>query len=724
MAHSSEAEKLISRSAKGASYLMAVVASQRVLTFALNALLIRSVSPELLGFAASDMELLTATILFLSREASRIVALRAPLDALSAAGSTNGRRVRQQLVNMAWVPVPTGCFLALLAAWVFARRSSAFGKGIADESAGIALYCLSSLVETLAEPAYIMCQASLLFAARAKTEVAATIAKCLVTYILAAHFQLGARSFALGQLAFACVLAVGLWSHLVAHVSKSDSPPPAGRARGQAPGRSGLLAGLQRASAAVSSLLPRLIAYSPPARGMDVLPPLKPQRVDTAGGAWGYAVGWAGAQVGASNVPLLGAFAGQGLVKHALTEGDRLVLTALSSRQQRGAYAVVQNYGSLVVRLLFAPLEESTRALMSKLLAPGQQGGAPVAAPQQPSSKASIAEEEGRHATPAGKTPTGRRRTSASAQRRRGVSPGGRAALTLSTPRGDGLTDVPLEEEGSAPGSAPGSPLADVSDGPSGVRRRRARSPRASPLARARAAPEVPGGGALSQREAAATATRVYLSVLRLVGTAGLVIACFGPPLAPIAVTALLGSRWADSAVPSALAAYCAYIPALAVNGVTEAFATAAAGPVDLHRYNLAMGGATGAYALAAFFLLPRFGLPGLIGASALNMLVRIVVCWGFLRRYLAVHGITLRASDALPSTAPLAALVASRVVLTTLKVALGHPLRLAQASTWLLLCSGGLAAVGCASIVWASDRKRLAGAWAVLQGRSSRQDV
>ena len=61
-------------------------------------------------------------------------------------------------------------------------------------------------------------------------------------------------------------------------------------------------------------------------------------------------------------------FSQQSLVKYFLTEGDRIILSLVSSLYDQGVYSLVANYGSLVARLLFQPLEETSRNIFSKLL--------------------------------------------------------------------------------------------------------------------------------------------------------------------------------------------------------------------------------------------------------------------------------------------------------------------------------------------------------------------
>lgn len=351
VAASDAVRRAVTAAGRGASAVLAITASQRLLTFALNGALVRSVSADVLGFAANDMELMLSTIHFLSREGCRLVAMRAPLDVLDA----RHPRRRQQVVNLAWLPVPVGLALSALAAAVVLLRGAAPGAAAREERASTLVYCAAAAVEALAEPAYILCQSLLLYRARARTEIAATLLRCVATYALVVGAGLGPLAFALGQLLFAATLAVGFAGHLLAHVAGE---------RAAAGGGGGYGASLAAAAAAV---MPRHV----PAAGHDA-----PRRARGCGPA---ASAWLGRQVGAERVALLGAFSLQGLVKHAATEADRLVLTALASRAQRGVYAVVTNYGSLAPRLLFAPLEEAERASLAKVLGAEAQA-APAAA--------------------------------------------------------------------------------------------------------------------------------------------------------------------------------------------------------------------------------------------------------------------------------------------------------------------------------------------------------
>lgn len=56
-------------------------------------------------------------------------------------------------------------------------------------------------------------------------------------------------------------------------------------------------------------------------------------------------------------------------IKYVLTSGDVLVST-LASLEDQGMYALSANYGGLIARMVFRPIEDSTRNLFAKLCAP------------------------------------------------------------------------------------------------------------------------------------------------------------------------------------------------------------------------------------------------------------------------------------------------------------------------------------------------------------------
>ena len=82
---------------------------------------------------------------------------------------------------------------------------------------------------------------------------------------------------------------------------------------------------------------------------------------------------------------------GQSVVKHFLTEGDKFLVSRLSPLEDQGGYAIASNYGvfdvtsttfsdvnilisgSLVARIVFQPIEETSRLYFSKSLSSSSQ---------------------------------------------------------------------------------------------------------------------------------------------------------------------------------------------------------------------------------------------------------------------------------------------------------------------------------------------------------------
>ncbi len=55
----------------------------------------------------------------------------------------------------------------------------------------------------------------------------------------------------------------------------------------------------------------------------------------------------------------------QGTLKHTLTEADKIAVAKFSTLEDQGGYALASNYGSLLARILFQPVEETSRIIFS-----------------------------------------------------------------------------------------------------------------------------------------------------------------------------------------------------------------------------------------------------------------------------------------------------------------------------------------------------------------------
>ncbi|KAF3158110.1 Oligosaccharide translocation protein rft1 [Orbilia oligospora] len=343
-------KSLLNASAAGAAFLVLVQVLSRLLTFVMNQLLIRHLSPAILGQAA-QLELYLMTILFFSRESLRMALQR---QAEASEGTIDGakdgdgmksdhykdkiiegttRGQAQTVVNSSYLAVPIG-FMVIAALYLLQIGytyvwPSAFGQtssGYFRLSMGI--YAIASLLELLSEPGFAVAQQRLLYGLRAGCESMAVISNCAVTLavtLLASKYvkstvveadesvegDLETLPFAIGQVVFSLCLVVGY------------------------PLRLGKIAKLDG-----WNLLPKKI-HSRTGHGYYLHQPT----ISVARTMWF-----------------------QSIVKHLLTQGDSILVTRLATTYEQGIYALAANYGSLIARLLFKPIEETSRNLLSKLL--------------------------------------------------------------------------------------------------------------------------------------------------------------------------------------------------------------------------------------------------------------------------------------------------------------------------------------------------------------------
>ncbi|TFK48340.1 Rft-1-domain-containing protein [Heliocybe sulcata] len=294
-----------------ARLLMGLQLSVRLVTFGLNQALLRKTSPRAFGTAAIHFELLLSTILFLSREGVRNTLLRVwpspKSDAVADVPST--------LRNLTYLPILTGVPLALVASLVYYRQSSPDTRTQPHFELSVVIYALAALIELMTEPMHIRAMGELRTHVRVRAEATAVIGKALTTFLIlyidssrpAPSEAYSLLAFALGQLTYASLL-----------------------------------------------LLLYLLAY--PASFPNISNLLYPKRIKSS--------------LDPELLNLSLTFTSQSLIKHVLTEGDKLIVSRLSPLDDQGGYAVAVNYGSLVARIVFQPIEETLRLYFSKLLSP------------------------------------------------------------------------------------------------------------------------------------------------------------------------------------------------------------------------------------------------------------------------------------------------------------------------------------------------------------------
>lgn len=214
-------ESILAKSAHGAKFLIALQVASRGLTFAVNQILLRFISPEVLGIA-TQLEIYEIAVLQFARESLRLAIQRqtdvpsnasdnfkdAENDADPSGHRSQAAEKSQAVVNMAYISLVLGLLLAPgighLYFWKFS--SSVVGSPYFRES--LAFYACAAILELASEPCFVVAQQKSAYKIRAAAESCGTILRCLVTcglMILASRkgLEVGVMPFAIGQLAFA-----------------------------------------------------------------------------------------------------------------------------------------------------------------------------------------------------------------------------------------------------------------------------------------------------------------------------------------------------------------------------------------------------------------------------------------------------------------------------------------------------------------------------------------
>lgn len=334
---------------RGASLLILLQVFSRAVTFVANQLLLRFMTASLLG-VSTQLEVYYLSVLFFARESLRVAIQRQGPVSSGPSPPTKDAKQKQEdgkqdtqaqetqaVVNLGYIAIILGLGVAALLGWMYLGSiPTATLLSTPYLVPSVYIYALASILELLSEPAFVVMQIRLQFGARASAEGVATFGKCAVTLASAvwasrSGIELGVLPFALGQVAYGSGLLVTYTWY-----------------------GSGL------AASEGFSLLPRRLG-----QGSEYVLSYFYQ----------------------PTVKLASSMMVQSFVKHILTQGDTFLVTALSTPTAQGVYALANNYGGLAARLVFQPIEESSRNYYSRLLSSDSESAPSAAAETQPSEK-------------------------------------------------------------------------------------------------------------------------------------------------------------------------------------------------------------------------------------------------------------------------------------------------------------------------------------------------
>lgn len=326
------AESLPSKSVKGASFLILLQIGCRALAFIVNQILLRFLSPHILGLSA-QLELFSISTLYFSRESLRNALQHKPDEdeqKKTAKGSvgedvtnspgvaiSNGRTRRmQEVVNISHAAIAIGVPLTIAFTWLYLQKADAAVLESHHMRSSLYTYTLATVIELLNEPAFNVARQEMMYATRASAEFLAFFMRALIScsisiWVGMSGHNLGVLPFAVGQLGYAVTLNV-LYLTNVYPVCVQN---------------------------AVSFLA------KPIASGSDYF-------------------------ISRFSRPLIMRTAtlyGQNIFNQLLTYGDGYLIATFASLPSQGAYALASNYGGLLARIILQPIEESSRSLFGRL---------------------------------------------------------------------------------------------------------------------------------------------------------------------------------------------------------------------------------------------------------------------------------------------------------------------------------------------------------------------
>ena len=305
---------LLAKSTRGASFLILLQVASRALTFIDNQILLRFLSPAILG-VATQLELFSISTLYFSRESTRVALQRRRSDPISQPkdpsedGESRESRSLREAITLSSLSITLGVPLTLVFQYLYTRSATPSLLSTPYFLRSLNIYAVATILELCHEPFFAIMQQNLSYSIRTAAEMQATLLRCVITCSTAiyAHTQnhsIGVLPFALGQLSYSILLLLGYYIRL-----RSQLPP--------------LFQSTHSRPGIPSALL-----------------------------------------------KLTGTLYAQSLFKQLLTSGDSYLITLFTSLSSQGAYALASNYGGLLARVFFQPIEEASRTLLAQLLPP------------------------------------------------------------------------------------------------------------------------------------------------------------------------------------------------------------------------------------------------------------------------------------------------------------------------------------------------------------------
>lgn len=307
---------------KSASYNMILQVIFRMITFSMNALMLRFLTKETLGVMNVRLMLLYSTILFISREAFRKACL-----SQNESKVTLDRMKLKNVINLTWLCSIVGIISSgvLVFIWITVLPKPPQNIFLQYQFATF-LVALSCILELVAEPFWIMSQRNYFLSLKVIFEGIYLAVRCFVSAFLVVLFpNQGILMFGISFVLAACIYStsyiVYFWNYMSQKETKENNE-----------------------FASLESF-------------RDLLPDFQMEQM-----------------IDHQYFNLIVSFYKQSMLKQFLTEGERYIMTIFGvlTFSQQGVFDVINNLGSLAARFIFMPIEETYYTYFSKVLTRGK----------------------------------------------------------------------------------------------------------------------------------------------------------------------------------------------------------------------------------------------------------------------------------------------------------------------------------------------------------------
>lgn len=304
-----ENEELIHSAIKGVSYLISVQLISRLFSFLMNIGLTRYMNdPAPIGISSVQLWLLYTLTLTLSRESNRRIAMRISQNIFDL----------KSLIFFTWLGIFSGIFFWLPIFYFiflyYPDQNVLQSISLKDYEQSLMIVSISIIIELLSEPMFIVSQNMLLYGLRSSIEASSVLLRCVITFICVVFLDLKLQAFAYGMLSYSICLFICYLFYFVFFQTKIM----------------------------INEFLFHFKQYS------FIFNKKKNDNNEPFYLIWSV---WKNQ-----------------IWKLILAEGENIIMmTIRTNASEQGLYSIISNLGSLIVRFVFLPIEETSYTVFGRI---------------------------------------------------------------------------------------------------------------------------------------------------------------------------------------------------------------------------------------------------------------------------------------------------------------------------------------------------------------------